>query len=237
MSTDWFTSPDGTPRGRGGPRANSGGARPGAGRKRGGRNRHALYQAAWLASPGIQQQHIAEAQRFEHYMRTGDWRRARIAFEAGQKILEHTWPEPKSPPLEITLDQRRLDAESIFAEVEAGNLRPTDAASLLRIQQDRFAPGIAGSDPRELLADRLTHLIEARQAEPIRFHNPPSEEQNCGFKPQFSGSPGEPVDLAERVAELQARIEAATPTADTETLQSLLVELEGLAASLPPDEE
>lgn len=228
--TDWFTSPNGTPRGRGGPRANSGGARPGAGRKRGGQNRFALSRSAMLAAPGIQQQYIAEALQFQRYMRSGDWRRARIAFECGKELFERIWPAPRSNPVEITVSQR-LDAESIFAEVEAGNLRPTDAVNLLRVQQDHFAPAIAGSDPREVLTSRLTALVEARRGVEIAFANPPSEESTA------ASSPGEPVDLAGRVTELQARIEAATDTADTGTLQSLLAELEALAASLPPDEE
>src|SRR5262245_9481147 len=140
MSEEWFTSPEGAPRTHGGRRANTGGARPGAGRKKGGRNRSALYQSALLASPDIQQQHIAEAQRFSQYMRNGDWRKARIAFECGKEILDHTWPVPRSAPIQIDL----RNTASLQEALADGEITPADYGALVRANS---VPMIGSEEP------------------------------------------------------------------------------------------
>src|SRR5262245_21351663 len=112
------------------PHGGRGGRRPGAGRRPGSRSKlhTVLGRTAQLATGEIQRQHIVEAQRYGEYMRAGDMRRARFAFESGQLIMARTWPEPRSSPVQIAIDSR----QGVMAAMEAGELTPADAATLLR---------------------------------------------------------------------------------------------------------
>lgn len=83
-------------------------------------------------------------------------------------ILRRVWPEPRGTPL-IDLNILELNGSDLFRLVESGDLTASDASSIVRARAQivdiKPVNGNAASvDARNVLADRLTRIIEARQA-------------------------------------------------------------------------
>ena len=175
-----------------------GGARPGAGRPPGSRNHRSeinwrIVDETW---PRTLQGIAAMALRItDPLFPTMPRHQQRMILDCALWIGERQFPEPRSAPVQIGITQ--LNREAVIEAVEAGELTPADAATLIRVGQlPGFTAGTNGEQSaRETLLERLSRIRADRAGEPLPV--PPASESE----------PPPPAAMTED--ELMARVLAA----------------------------